>query len=335
VGQSVMSHFNDRLGSKLTIAVAITLVVIAGTITKEVWPAIAPLAAEHYSVEMYSLFVVLLVVGMLLGWAWFSGFRIARSIQRTGGLLAHRLDCKEAVDGARLGVRATDLHAAKISWDNLRRIEQIEAEESHPRGAAQLADQFQAAVGTLIGMRSPALAEYEPSARVLTRTAETTQPLASLAANRSEASCSDHSVPEIASPESGASDIAREMVMQAAGHVDDALKSISAIAERINPPALAAVIAAVRAGEAGRGFAAVARELTVLAAQTATVLEQLGIEIGEMEANTQDASSASRTSRQASCAPEGVHRRSLPQWKSRSRDAGRPSRPRRRRWERL
>jgi hypothetical protein len=323
-----MSHFNDRLGTKLTIAVAITLVVIAGMITDEAWLAIEPLAAQHYSVEMYSLFVGLLVVGMVFGCALFSGFGIARSIRRTGDLVSGRGDspCPDHE------------HAAKTPWDNLPSIEQMEAEEPHPLGAGKLADQFQAAVGTLIGMGAPGLAGREP-APTFTKTAESSEPLAGMVANR--ASRPDLTVETesakgdaIASPSRGAGNIAREMVTQAAGHVDDALKSIPAIAERINPPALAAVIAAVRACEAGKGYAVVAQELTVLTSQTTKVLEQLGIQIGEMEATTHDPHSASRKSRQDSGAPERAHRRLQPQGQSRTRDARRLSpRPRRRRSE--
>jgi hypothetical protein len=69
-----------------------------------------------------------------------------------------------------------------------------------------------------------------------------------------------------------------------------------------------------------------------LTSQTAKVLEQLGIQIGEMRPTAHDSASASGTSRQASGAPERVHRRSSPPWKGGTRDAGRPPRrPRRRR----
>jgi hypothetical protein len=323
-----MSHFNDRHGTTLTIAAAITVIVVAG-MTGKGWLAVAPLTAQHYSVEMSSLFVGLLVVGMLFGWALF-GFSIARLIHRTGDVLVHRGDGNEACPDE----RADDVPTAKTTWDNLRHIEQMEAERKHaqPNGTAKLADQFQAAVGTLIGMGSPALSDREPS--------ESTKSLAGMAANHSEASASDRSAMtssgnEIAGPERG-SNIAREVVTQAAGCVDDALKSIPAIAERINPPALKAVIAAVRAGEAGKGFAVVAGELAVLAAQIAKVLEHLGAQISEMRATTHDPSSASRTPRQASGTPERAHRRSGLRWKSRTRDEGdrsqRPTpRPRRRR----
>jgi Methyl-accepting chemotaxis protein (MCP) signalling domain len=330
-----MSHFNERPGTKLTIAAAIAFVVVAGMIADQGWLGV-PLPVQHYLVEMSGLFVGLLVVGMLFGWALFSGFSIARSIHRTGDVLLRR--------GDRSPNEPThDMHAAKTPWDNLQRVEQMESEQKvQPRGAAKLADQFQAAVGTLIGMGSPALTEREPPACTFTKTGQSAGPLAEMRANHFEASRSDPSVETvpaemtilgdgIVSP-TPASSITRKSVRQAVGHIDDALKSIPVIAEQINPPALVAVIAAVRAGEAGKGFAVVARELMALASQTAGVLEQLGIQIGEMLPTAEDSASASGTSRQASGAPERVHRRSPPQWKGRTRDAGRPPpRPRRRR----
>jgi hypothetical protein len=336
-----MSRFNDRPGTKLTIAVAIAVVVVVGIIADKGWLAAAPLAAQRYSVEMSGLFVGLLVVGMLFGWALLSGFSIARSINRAGDVFLHRGDSNEAVDNPYVccpDESVDDAHAAKDPWDNLLRIEQMEAEqkEEHPRGTARLADQFQAAVGTLIGMGSPALTERQPLARSFVKAADSTQSVARTAGDHSQASAPVGSVgavptettpsaSEIAGPVLGASNIARVLVTQTAGRVVDRLKSIPAIAERINPLALNAVIAAVRAGEAGKGFAVVARELSALAAQSAKVLQQLGVQvgqIGEMEAKTHDPSLASRSSRPAPGAPERGHRRSQPHWKSRTRDEG-------------
>lgn len=295
------------------------------------WLAVAPLAVQHYSVEMSTLFVGLLVVGILFGWGLFSGFSIARSINRTAGVLLNRRDSNAAVDNSYVGCldeTADNARAAKTHWDNLLRIEQMEAEqkEVQQRGTAKLADQFQAALGTLMGMGSPAC----------TKTAESTEPRAGAAASHSEAPAPARSlrpvpaditssVNEFRGPIQGASNNGQEV----AGRVDDALKSIPAIAERINTPALNAVIAGVRAGEAGKGFTLVARELMVVAAEIGRVLERLGVHIGEMQATMHDTCSPSKTSRLASCAPERALRRSHARWKSRNCDAG--DRPRRRR----
>jgi len=334
-----MSHFNDLPGTELTAAIAV--VVAVGIIADKGWLAVAPLAAQHYSVEMSSLFAGLLVVVTLFGWALFSSFSIARSIHRTGDVALNRRDSDRAVDNPNVYCPDEDADNATIPWDNLLRIEQMEAAQKDlpPRETSKLADQFHEAVGTLIGMGS--LAERKPS-RAFTKTAENTPSLDVMAPDHFEASDSVRSVRavhassvnQVAGPAQGMGNIPQ--VTQATGHVDDALTSIPSIAQRINAPALNAVIAAVRVAEAGEGFAAVARQLMALAAQTAKVLEQLGVQIAETQATTHDPSAPSRTSRPASGEPDRAHRRSPARWKGRTRDAGdrpqrRTPRPRRRR----
>lgn len=322
-----MSQFKDHLGTKLAIAAAITAVVVVGMITEKGWLVTAPLVTQRYSFEMSDLFVGLLVVGVLFSGALFAGFSAARSSHRTGDVRLHRGDSNGGIDSRDVCCPdefANDVHAARTPWDNLLRIERMEGvqKEVPRRRSAKLADQFQAAVGTLIGFRSRALAEREPSAHAFTESAESARSFADVTANEFEASVLVRSFGRLPADPT----LARE-VTHAAGCVDDTLKSIPGIAERINPTALNAVIAAARAGETGKGFAVVARELMVLAAQTAKVLELLGVRIAEMQATTQNPS-ASRTSRPAPGPSERAHRRSQLGWTSRTRDAG--ERPRRR-----
>jgi methyl-accepting chemotaxis protein len=199
-----------------------------------------------------------------------------------------------------------------------------EAEETRMRTAEQrraemqqLADTFQAAVGHIVETVSSASGALESDARAMSATAEGTQQLSGVVATASEqasanvqsvASATEEmtsSVGEISRQVQESSTIANEAVKQAettdarisalsqaASRIGDVVKLITAIAEQTNLLALNATIEAARAGEAGRGFAVVASEVKTLASQTAKATEEIGTQIANMQAATQESVSA-------------------------------------------
>ena len=181
----------------------------------------------------------------------------------------------------------------------------------------RFADDFEAAVGTIVANVSASAVQLEAAAGTLTRTAESTQSLSSQAAGASEQASSNMqsvasateelsaSVDEIGRQVQESNRIAEAAVHQAeqtdgrigklsraAQEIGDVVKLITAIAEQTNLLALNATIEAARAGEAGRGFAVVASEVKSLASQTAKATDEISSHIAGMQGATQESVAA-------------------------------------------
>ncbi|RAI36946.1 methyl-accepting chemotaxis protein [Rhodoplanes serenus] len=181
----------------------------------------------------------------------------------------------------------------------------------------KIADDFESAVGEIIGVVSTASNELETAATTLTKTAQTTRDLSTTVAAASEEASANvqsvasggqemaASVTEISRQVAESTRIAGDAVRQAektdsrigelsqaAGRIGDVVKLITAIAEQTNLLALNATIEAARAGEAGKGFAVVAQEVKALAAQTGKATGEIGAQIAGMQQATQDSVTA-------------------------------------------
>jgi methyl-accepting chemotaxis protein len=265
---------------------------------------------------------------VLAGAAW-----ITRSITKPLGALTGTMtvlaggDTAVAVPGFdrrdELGAMARSVQVFKDSMIETEQLRAQRADEER-RAAAQrkadmhrLADQFEAAVGGIIGTVSSAATELEATATTLTRTADTTQQMSATVSAASEEASTNvqavasatnemtSSVQEIGRQVQASSRIADAAVSQAAktdarvgelsvaaNKIGDVVKLITAIAEQTNLLALNATIEAARAGEAGRGFAVVANEVKALAAQTGKATGEIGAQIAGMQQATQESVAA-------------------------------------------
>jgi methyl-accepting chemotaxis protein len=94
--------------------------------------------------------------------------------------------------------------------------------------------------------------------------------------------------------EARATDGAVASLAESANRIGEVVRLIGDIASQTNLLALNATIEAARAGEAGKGFAVVASEVKQLASQTAKATEEIGQQIGAMQAETTRAVDAIR-----------------------------------------
>jgi methyl-accepting chemotaxis protein len=284
--------------------------------------------AVGYARYLGMLFIALgVIAGAVI--AFIMGRMITQPLQRLAGTMQDLSQGQLAVtvaDQARKDEIGRMAAAVQVFKDNMIETERLRDERANSEKRLadlrkadmnRLATDFETAIGNIVVTVSQASGQLENAARMLTKTAETTQNLSSSVAVASGqasanveavASATEEmtaSIHEIARHVQESNQIAGEAVKQAkdtdsrigklslaADRIGDVVKLITAIAEQTNLLALNATIEAARAGEAGKGFAVVAQEVKMLSSQTAKATSEISTQIADIQTATRESVSA-------------------------------------------
>jgi methyl-accepting chemotaxis protein len=302
-----------------------TLLALSAAVSQAASAQTAAEAAE--AGQALAVNIAILIAAVLVGAFsfWVVGLRVAAPLRRLtealNALAAGKTDV--TIPAQTRGDEIGDISRAvkRIEENAIERAEREKRQEEESRhraeaekkqAMAQLADQFEASVGTVVTIVSAAATELEVAAQTLNVTLEETNTQATtVAAAATQAStnvetvaaaCEElaASVREIGQQVSQSSQVSARAVSNAeqtqvtaeglvatTQKIGEVVNLIQEIAGQTNLLALNATIEAARAGEAGKGFAVVASEVKNLASQTAKATEGITQQIVEVQEVTQ------------------------------------------------